>query len=243
MTLDLAALERRFGLLERRHRIGELDLRFVEPARADDLVRELYPEVLAGAGRGAADAPTWPVCWPAAYGLAEHLVHEVRPADRTVLELGCGTAVPAVAAERAGATVRATDRDPLALVYARENARRNRCTRLRLEPLDWFSPTGLGTFDLVLGADVVYLESTFAALLDLATSTLTPDGLFLLSDPGRPQMDAFLTLARARDWSIAAARWSVHLAEASHSGWIRILTPGRKPLTRGRTRRSPSARS
>ncbi|MBI5489788.1 MAG: methyltransferase domain-containing protein [Deltaproteobacteria bacterium] len=229
MTLDLSTLERRFGLLERRHRIGELDLRFVEPARPDDLVRQLYPEVLAGESQGAGDAPTWPVCWPAAYGLAEHVVHALRPAGRSVLELGCGTAVPAVAAERAGADVLATDRDPLALVFARENARRNACRRIRFASLDWFAPPPLPPFDVVLGADVVYLPDTFAALLDLAAAALAPRGRFLLSDPDRPQMTDFLALARSRGWTVADAPWSTHLADSSHTGRIRILAPPGTP--------------
>ncbi|MBI5500233.1 MAG: methyltransferase domain-containing protein [Deltaproteobacteria bacterium] len=202
---------------------------FVEPARPDDLVRALYPHVLAGDDARAADAPTWPVCWPAAYGLAEHVVHDLRPQGRSVLELGCGTAVPAVAAERAGATVLATDRDPVALVFARENARRNACRHIRFASLDWFAPPPLPPFDLVLGADVVYLEQTFAALLDLAAAVLAPGGSFVLSDPDRPQMTDFLALARTRGWTVAESRWSAHLADSSHSGHLRTLTPGPPP--------------
>jgi hypothetical protein len=99
---------------------------------------------------------------------------------------------------------------------AAHNARRNGCTRLRLGEVDWFS--------LLLGADIVYLERTYDPLLELAASTLSPSGSFILSDPLRPQMKGFLERARARGWTVDEDRWTVHFADASHEGRIRILT-------------------
>jgi len=107
---------------------------------------------------------------------------------------------------------------------AAHNARRNGCTRLRLGEVDWFSPPPLERVPLLLGADIVYLERTYDPLLELAASTLSPSGSFILSDPLRPQMKGFLERARARGWTVDEDRWTVHFADASHEGRIRILT-------------------
>jgi len=210
---------RRFGLAVRKHRIGEHDLCFVDIEHPDALVRELYSDELEGRG----DAPTWPVAWPAAFGLAEYVVSQ-QPAGKRVLELGCGTAVPGVAAACAGAEVIATDRDLLAMTLARRNAELNRCEQIRFRSLDWLDDDVLGRFDAVLGADVVYYEPTYEALLQTAEHHLAVGGRFLLSDPGRVQMRDFLPLARERGWTHHTTKIPVHLWDASHTVRIRILT-------------------
>src|SRR6201991_5334166 len=59
-----------------------------------------------GAGR---PVPYWARPWPAGVGLAGHLHdHPVEPGT-TVLELGCGLALPSVIAAQQGAQVLATD--------------------------------------------------------------------------------------------------------------------------------------
>jgi len=225
-------VDRRFGLNMRSHRIGELDLHFVDIEQPDALVRELYSDELEGVG----DAPTWPVAWPAAYGLAEYLLTRHSPNMLPVLELGCGTAVPGVAAACAGGNVLATDHDWLALTLARRNAELNGLAiargkarslhnnRIRFRMLDWFDEEPIGSFGLILGADIVYYEPTYEALLQTAERHLDADGHFLLSDPGREQMRDFLPLARERGWLVETSKIPVHLWDASHTVCIRTLT-------------------
>ena len=55
-------------------------------------------------------------------------------AGKAVCDLGCGTAVLAILAERMGAAeVRAIDIDEQAVINARENVERNGCTRITVE--------------------------------------------------------------------------------------------------------------
>src|ERR687897_1647997 len=59
-----------------------------------------------GAGR---PVPYWARPWPSGVGLAGALYDDPPAEGTTVLELGCGLALPSVIAARAGATVLATD--------------------------------------------------------------------------------------------------------------------------------------
>jgi predicted nicotinamide N-methyase len=117
-----------------------------------------------------------------------------------VVELGCGLAVPSLAAARAGATVLATDGDDVALELAERNARAN---GLRIETaiVEWDSPRELlerAPFDIVLAADVLYERPSVAALLSLLPR-LAPEAW--IADPSRPAAEAFFEQA-ARNWSV-----------------------------------------
>jgi predicted nicotinamide N-methyase len=118
-----------------------------------------------------------------------------------VVELGCGLAVPSLAAARAGATVLATDVEPVALELAQRNVRANGL-RIETARVAWNSPADLlarAPFDLVLAADVLYERPGVAALLSLLPQ-LAPSAW--VADPGRPAGEVFLEHARER-WQMA----------------------------------------
>ena len=74
-----------------------------------------------------------------------------------MVELGCGLAVPSIAAARAGADVLATDSDAEALELVAQNASAND-VQVETAAVDWAHPDELvsrGPFDLVLAADVL----------------------------------------------------------------------------------------
>jgi len=93
-----------------------------------------------------------------------------------------------------GAQVLATDHYEAALDFTAHNAR----TNLGLEPeisiLDWREPDigGLGTFDFVLAADVLYERKNAAALADLVPKLLAPGGEVIFADPRRDEAPVFL---------------------------------------------------
>jgi len=217
-VLDVNHVRERFGLRERCHRIGEMDLRIAEVERPDDMVREVYPDAVSGHG----DAPVWMITWPAALALAEDLVLEQRLEGASVLELGCGTAAPGIAAAMAGAHVVCTDYDPITLELARYNARLNGCTNLTVRPLDWYAPEIPGRFEWIIGSEIVYFEKSFAPLLSVLRHEHARGGRVLLSDQGRPQMKAFLQMCRQEGFTREEHFRTVHLHRQSHR--IRIVT-------------------
>ena len=152
-----------------------------------------------GAVEWAPLAPYWAVLWRSGVALARELDGaELR--GRRVVELGCGLAVPSIAAARTGALVLATDADADALELAARNARANG-VELQTATADWAHPAELvsrGPFDLVLAADLLYERASVAQLLALLPRLASEAWL---ADPGRPAAGAFLDEARGR-WQV-----------------------------------------
>ncbi|MCA1715562.1 MAG: methyltransferase domain-containing protein [Actinobacteria bacterium] len=138
--------------------------------------------------------PYWAELWPSSVALARHVLREEHLAGKRVVELGCGVGLPSVTALARGAGITATDHYEAALDFARYNALVNLDRELRTRILDWHTPRtqGLGYFDLVLVADVLYEQRNVAALTALIPTLLTPGGEVLLADPGRKNAPVFL---------------------------------------------------
>ena len=154
-------------------------------------------------------APYWSVLWRSGKALAQELAGEDLRGLR-VVELGCGLAIPSIAAARGGAQVIATDGDIDALGLVERNAAANG-VELETAAIDWADPDELverGPFDLVLASDVLYERPSVALLLQLLPR-LGP--MAWIADPGRPAAGAFFEQAEAR--------WKV---EASEHGVVRI---------------------
>lgn len=104
--------------------------------------------------------PYWAIAWPAGQGLARTLL-DAPPlvAGKTVLDLGAGSGIAAIAAALAGARrVVACDSDPFALESIARNARRNAVT---VETTGVDPMREAGPWDVVLAADLWY-EPFFA---------------------------------------------------------------------------------
>lgn len=168
------------------------ELRVLQPAEAAEL-----PD--AGAVEWAPIAPYWAVMWRSGVALARELAGVPLRGQR-VLELGCGLALPSLAAARAGAVVLATDIEEEALELVARNARVNG-VQVEAVRSDWSSPDELvrrAPFDLVLASDVLYERHSVAPLLSLLPR-LAPEAR--LADPGRPAAAAFLEQAHRR-WRV-----------------------------------------
>jgi predicted nicotinamide N-methyase len=101
--------------------------------------------------------------------------------------------LPTIVALAQGADVLATDHYEAALDFTTHNAR----TNLDLEPevsiLDWREPDigGIGKFDLILAADVLYERKNAAALADLVPQLLATVGEAVFADPRRDEAPIF----------------------------------------------------
>jgi ETFB lysine methyltransferase len=136
--------------------------------------------------------PYWADVWPSSLILARRMSNDAG-SGRSVLELGCGLGIVSITAMRSGFKVLASDYYEDALRFTRANAWRN----LRREPavrmIDWRAlPANLGTFDLIIAADVLY-EMTYAELVaDALAAALAPRGMAIIADPGRVAVDDFV---------------------------------------------------
>ena len=131
--------------------------------------------------------PYYTQLWDSALVLAAWLEkHPDAVRGRAVLELGCGLGLPALTAAKLGGRVTASDYHPDNEAFFQGNAGLNGLDALRYVRLDWRRPDSLaGTFDVVLGSDLIYERNMVPHLVACASRFCSPGGLFLLADPGR----------------------------------------------------------
>ncbi|XP_067254882.1 protein N-lysine methyltransferase METTL21A [Chanodichthys erythropterus] len=146
------------------------------------------------------------VVWDAAVVLCMFLeMGNVDLKGKRAIELGAGTGLVGIVAALLGANVTITDREP-ALEFLTANVRENipPCQQeaVRVSELTWGENLDLyppGSFDLILGADIVYLEETFPALLQTLEHLSTEDTVVMLSCRIRYERDErFLMELRQR---------------------------------------------
>lgn len=190
--------------------VGGRDIAITHPRVAEDLIDDLEYEI-------DERLPYWADLWPSGRVLADALAE--RPLEgRSVLELGCGLGLPAIAAHLAGARVLATDWYEVALEYARRNAERlSPGSPLDTMLVDWTAPppdlTARAPFDLVVGADILYEPRHGALLAGLLPRLVDPGGEVLIADPRRP--DAADLLDRLHD-----AGWTLRTTEVRHAARV-----------------------
>ncbi len=185
-------------LLEETIVLGGHDLAVLRPRDSEALIDEdafEHEEFL----------PYWAELWPSGQALARRVAVRALHGART-LELGCGLALPSLAAAIAGGRVLATDWSPQAVALVRDNAARNGLA-VDAELADWGAPAALlerAPWDLVLGADLLYERRNAELLLRLLPRLLGHSSELWLADPGRPPAAPFLDAASA-DFEIASS--------------------------------------
>ncbi len=165
----------------------------------DALVLELDPGLAFGTG----SHPTTRLCM-------EWLEQHVQP-GASMLDYGCGSGILAMLAEKLGASpVDGVDIDPQAIVAARDNAGRNRCTVAYFEPED-FGVQRANTLYDVVAANI--LSGPLKLMAPMLCGRVRPGGALVLSG----------VLARQADEVIAAYAPRIRLAVwAERDGWVAL---------------------
>jgi predicted nicotinamide N-methyase len=169
--------------------------------------------------------PYWAELWDSAMGLGQYLVRtradpEIarRGTSLKVLDLGCGMGLSGTVAAALGAAVTFADIESPALLFARLNSLpwRKQVTTRRL---NWRTDRLGRTFDLILGADILYERAQWEFLEPFWKSHLAPGGVVLLAEPGRQTGDLFLDWIRERPWQMRLIEENV----ATRANPIRIF--------------------
>lgn len=146
--------------------------------------------------------PYGSVLWPAASAVANHLMMSDAEGrgDQTLLELGTGTGLVAIAAAQAGyGKVLATDYESVPLRLLEYSAEKlngdmdltSRITTAKLDICDF--DTSLPDADLVVAADIMYEPKTGRATAHRTVEALKRGSRVVIGcSPGRPGRPAFL---------------------------------------------------
>ena len=154
---------------------------------ADDVVALWEAMEHDGVGP-TSEPPFWAAAWPGGQALARYVLdHPDLVAGRTVLDLGAGSGLVAVAAARAGArSVVASDPDPYSAAAVAVNAAANGVGPIAVvgdvlgdEPPD---------VDVVLAGDVCYDRVMTERVLPFLGMAWLRGAVVLLGDPGRPYL-------------------------------------------------------
>lgn len=148
--------------------------------------------------------------WPASIALAHdlaHRAHALRGAG--VLELGAGTGLPGIVASSFGARVTQTDRHETSMEICRQNGERNGALGIEYRIADWVHWNDPIRYDYVIGADILYSESTHAHLRRIFETSLAPDGRILVADPFRLSSIRFLETLDGNGWTSGMSKWVI----------------------------------
>jgi predicted nicotinamide N-methyase len=183
---------------------------------ADDVVA-LW-EAMERAGGAGEDPPFWAAVWPGGQALARAVLDAPElVAGRSVLDLGSGSGLVAVAAFLAGAVeVVASEVDPYGRTAVAVNAELNGVGPLRVvgDLLGGPPPA----VDVVLAGDVCYDREMTERVLPFLASARAAGAEVLVGDPGRPYLPAE-----------RLAPVSVHLVPETEGEGLRRTTVWRLP--------------
>jgi predicted nicotinamide N-methyase len=153
------------------------------------------------------EPPYWAHLWIGARALARSLADGGSLAGKSVLDLGCGLGLPGLVAAALGAEVWLVDREAAALEFVRESARQNRFQRVRCVELDFVHGTLDRSFDVILGAELVYDPQSYRPLCTFLERHLGPDGVLHLTDAFRSDAASFFAELRRRGFEGIRRSW------------------------------------
>ena len=138
------------------------------------------------------DFPLWIKIWEASFVLAEYLASLGPIAGKRFLEIGCGLGVVGIVASSFGHHVTMTEYNQDALNFARANALLNEASNLEIRALDWYNPVIEGSFDYIVGSEILFREGDFQPILKLFRIYLKEGGEIILAEGIRKTSMAFM---------------------------------------------------
>ncbi len=130
--------------------------------------------------------PLWAKIWEPCLILADYLASMPVNPEKRFLEIGGGLGLVGIVASSFGHKVTMTEYNHDALNFANANAHINNCSsNIEIKELDWNKPELKGTFDRILGCEIIYKKESFYPILRLFRTYLKEDGEILLSERAR----------------------------------------------------------
>ncbi len=138
--------------------------------------------------------PYFGVLWPSAKGLCQYLfTHRKDFKNKSVLEIGCGLALPSFILAKQGVDVTATDFHRDVPIFLEKNFELNQ-TAFKYLKLNWREEDSeIGKFDYVIGSDILYEGRHPYEVCRALIHYLKPGGKIILADPGRAYIQKFVS--------------------------------------------------
>ena len=231
----------RYQTVKETVRVGTMEFPFTRIANPDTVLDEVAAEEsrlekLSGvrASEDQLHLPYWAELWDSAMGVAQFLVNRdeggrmkdepgaarrsihpssfILPPSPSVLDLGCGMGLAGTAAAGMGHRVLFADLEAPALLFARLNSL-PWADRVRTRRLNWQTDRLGESFDLILGADILYEKKQWPFLEPFWRAHLSPGGRVLLGEPGRQTGDLFIECIASKGWTLMQHQESVTTRE------------------------------
>jgi predicted nicotinamide N-methyase len=184
----------------------------------------------------------WHIAWPSALALARHLATTfgaARVLRRRALVLGCGVGLESVVLATLGAQVWALDHVRAALRLVWRNCELNGLAPVHTLWRCWREPSTLrrlGSYELVIGSDILYEPAGEEAIAGLLQTALTPQGVGLFADPGREGVAEFFRRLAAGGVGVPERRTQLRWLGSRQEIWIYQVTRARLRSAESRVR-------
>jgi predicted nicotinamide N-methyase len=217
-----------YDLITKAVDIGGMGFRLTTLSHVEKAIDDVF-EWLAQEGRNADEieqlAPYFGVVWPSALALCGFLGQKKWSqwlGGKSLLELGCGLALPSMVAARLGAHVLATDHHPDVPRFLELNAAQNEPCRLQFcngasNILDGKK------FDMIVASDVLYEAPLAKIFADEITAKSHPQTVAVVADPGRPYIQDFAGLMSSKGWAYELQPWSVQWDGKAHDIYVLLF--------------------
>jgi len=181
--------------------LGSRELQIEVLASLDQTIDDLFDHLQKSGRESDLDSlcPYFGVIWPSALALAEKLA--TLPLEgKTILEIGCGLALPSLLATQMGAQVTATDSHPDVPRFLENNLKLNRLQGLNYTHAHWAqsSTTILVKPNLIMGSDILYEKDHPRLVAEFINLNLAAGGSAIVTDPARPYLQTFSNEMKAR---------------------------------------------
>jgi 16S rRNA G1207 methylase RsmC len=124
----------------------------------------------------------WIKIWEASIILADYLAGLNFEPEKRFLEIGCGLGLVGIVASAFGHHVTITEYNQDALNFARANALLNKVSNIEIKEMNWNKPQLQGSFDCIIGSEIIYKESDFQSILSLFRTYLKDGGEIILAE-------------------------------------------------------------
>ncbi len=173
-------------------------------------------------GISSAAWPMFGVIWPSGRVLA-HLMLDYHVEGKRILEVGCGIALASLVLNQRSADITATDHHPETEGFLVYNADLNNSKTIPFVRTGWGNFTGdeLGTFDLIIGSDLLYEDEN----VDLLAAFINQHGRrscsVVIVDPGRGLHTKFSKTMVSLGYSLSREKpVNTDYLDKSFKGWI-----------------------